>query len=84
METLISTRFHSLMENETYSWDEMEHRGWIYRGVIMQNDEILELWEQADFTALVTLDGVIVSIQLRSKVINEILTKCNKSGTTGN
>ncbi len=65
METLIPTLVHGLLENETYSWDEMEHRGWGYRGVTMQNDEIVELWEQAEFIALVTLDGVIVSIQLQ-------------------
>ncbi len=65
MDQLFPKPIHGIQERETYSWDEMERRGWQYSGAKRDRSETLELWNQRDFLAIVNLDGKILSIKHR-------------------
>jgi len=63
MEPFFPKPIHGILERETYSWDEMERRGWNYNGIQNKNSETLELWNNHDFLAIANLDGKILSIK---------------------
>lgn len=63
MERLFPKPIHGILERETYSWDEMERRGWNYNGVTNSRTETLELWNNHNFLAIANLDGKILSIR---------------------
>jgi hypothetical protein len=65
MDQIFPTPIHGILERETYSWDEMERRGWHYDGVKKERFETLELWRHRDSLAIVNLDGKILSIKHR-------------------
>ncbi|MBN1559759.1 hypothetical protein JW998_05885 [candidate division KSB1 bacterium] len=71
MDTQYPTLIHGLIANETYSWDEMESRGWRYCGATKHNLEILELWKREGYIVLVNLDGKIISFHRRAEKVKD-------------
>lgn len=63
MEPFFPKPIHGILERETYSWDEMERRGWHYTGTQNIKSETLEMWNHHEFLAIANLDGTILSIK---------------------